>query len=283
MMSQNLCRISVALGLLAATVAAPCRADEVTEKGREIFKANRQAVVIVELALKNKVSVGGRPGRSAEVRRDAAGTVIDPSGLTVLSLCSTDPAALLDAMMSGREDQPAVKMESELSGVKIVLDDGTEMPAEVVLRDKDADLAFIRPKTKPAAPMAALDLANAGKADVLDQVVTLTRLGSAAGRADSASVERISAIVTKPRLFYVPETSATTTTLGAPAFTLEGKPLGVFVLRSVKGKESSGMLGGMFGGLQGENVTGIILPAEEILKAAQRAPAGDAAAGKRDR
>ena len=107
--------------------------------------------------------------------------------------------------MSGREDQPAVKMESELSGVKIVLDDGTEMPAEVVLRDKDADLAFIRPKTKPAAPMAALDLANAGKADVLDQVVTLTRLGSAAGRADSASVERISAIVTKPRLFYVPE------------------------------------------------------------------------------
>ena len=43
------------------------------------------------------------------------------------------------------------------------------------------------------------------------------------------------------------------------------------------------MLGGMFGGLQGENVTGIILPAEEILKAAQRAPAGDAAAGKRDR
>ena len=74
-------------------------------------------------------------------------------------------------------------MESELSDVKIVLDDGTEVPAEVVLRDKDNDLAFIRPKTKPAAPMAALDLANSGKADILDQVISLTRLGSAAGRA----------------------------------------------------------------------------------------------------
>jgi hypothetical protein len=269
-MSQNLCRLSVVLGLLAAAPGAPCRADEATDKGRAIFKANQQAVIIVELTLKNKITVGGRGGRSAEARRDATGTVIDPSGLTVLSLCSTDPGMLLEVMMSGRDDQSALKMESELKDVKLVLDDGTEVPAEVVLRDKDNDLAFIRPKTKPAAPMPALDLAKAGKAGILEQVVTLTRLGSAAGRAYSASVERISAIVSKPRLFYVPETSATTTTLGAPAFTLEGKPLGLFVMRSIKGTEAPGMLAGMFGGLQAENVTGIILPAEEILKAATK-------------
>ena len=270
-MSQNRWRISLALGLLAAGLAAPCRADELVDKGRAIFKANQQAVVIVQLALKNKVSIGGRGGRSAEARRDAIGTVIDPSGLTVLSLSSTDPAMLMDAMVSGREQDPRVKIESELNGVSILLDDGTEVPAQVVLRDKDNDLAFIRPKTRPAAPMAALDLAKSGTAGILDQVITLTRLGSAGGRAYSASVERISAIVSKPRLFYVPETSATTTTLGAPAFTLDGKPLGLFVMRSLKGKDASGVFGGMFGGLQAENVAGIILPAEEILKAAKQA------------
>src|SRR2546422_4160959 len=37
-------------------------------------------------------------------------------------------------------------------------DDGTEIPAEIVLRDRDLDLAFIRPKTKPANPMPAVDL-----------------------------------------------------------------------------------------------------------------------------
>jgi len=270
-MSQNRWRISVVLGLLAGSLAALCRGDELIDQGRAIFKANQQAVVIVRLTLKNKISIGGRGGRSAEARRDTTGTVIDPSGLTVLSLSSTDPAMLMEAMMSGREEEPRVKMESELDGVKIVLADGTEVPAEVVLRDKDRDLAFIRPKTKPAAPMAALDLAKSGKAGILDQVITLTRLGSAAGRVYSASVERIAAIVTKPRLFYVPETSATTTTLGAPAFTLDGKPLGLFVMRSLKGNEASGMFGGMFGGLQAENVTGIILPAEEILEAAKQA------------
>jgi hypothetical protein len=150
------------------------------------------------------------------------------------------------------------------------------------LRDKDNDLAFIRPKTKPAAPMAALDLTKSGKADILDQVISLTRLGSAAGRAYSASVERISAIVSKPRLFYVPETSATTTTMGAPAFTLDGKPLGLFVIRSLKGKDAGGGLGAMFGGIQGESVTGIILPAAEILKAAKQAPAAGTAAEKKE-
>ncbi len=281
-MTRYLCRHSFALGLLAATLALPGRADELVEKGRAIFKANQQAVVIVQMVLKNKMSVGGM-NRSSETRRDATGTVIDPSGLTVLALSSTDPAGLIEAMMAGSEEESRFKMETELSDVKIVLADGTEVPAEVVLRDKDNDLAFIRPKTKPATPMMALDLSQAGKADILDPVISLTRLGSAAGRAYSVSVERISAIVSRPRTFYVPETTATTTTMGAPAFTLDGKPLGLFVIRSLKGKDSSGMFGAMFGGgVQAESLTGIILPAQEILKAAKQVPEASPAAQKKE-
>jgi len=270
-MPTKLKRTALALaGLLAVLTSTAARGDELADKGRAIFTKNKQAVVTVQLVLKNKFSGGGAGASQAtESKTDATGTVIDPSGLTVVSLSATDPSQLLQNMMSAMSEGDAkFKMESELSDLKILLEDGTEVPAEVVLRDKDLDLAFIRPKAKPATPMTAIDLATGGKAEVLDQLVALNRLGNAAGRSYAAAEERISAVVLKPRLFYIPQTSSTPTTLGAPAFTLDGKPLGVFVMRSLKGKGSMNMLN-----MQPENVAGIILPAAEILKAAQQVPA----------
>lgn len=258
----------IALCLLAsvALLQSPARADELADKGRAIFKQHQRAVVTVQLVIESKFSMSGRAGQSSESRQDVTGTVIDPSGLTVLSFSAMDPGHLMQ-MVAGDD---RFKMETELTDIKILLDDGTEMAAEVVLRDKDLDLAFIRPKTKPASPMAAVDLTKSGKAEVLDHVVSLNRLGSAAGRAYSVSVERISAIVQRPRLFYVPDTSMTSTTLGSPGFLLDGKPLGIFVVRAMKSKGSGGM--SLFGN-QSDSVAGIILPAGDVLKAAAQVPA----------
>jgi hypothetical protein len=256
---------------LFALLAAPCRADDLASRGRAIFKKYQHTVVTVQIVLKSHVSMSGMGGQSSESRQDVTGTVVDPAGLTVLSLTATDPGQMMQTIMSGMSDEDSkFKMETELSDVKILLDDGTEVPAEVVLRDRDQDLAFIRPKTKLAAPLAALDLTNSGKAELLDQVVALNRLGSAAGRAYAASIERVSAIVTRPRFFYVPESGANATTLGAPAFTLEGKTLGIFVMRSLKGHGGAGM--SMFA-VQPDNLTGIIIPADQVLKAAKQVPA----------
>src|ERR1051326_1644034 len=155
------------LFLLFAALATPCHADDLAEKGRAIFKKNQHAVVTVQIVLKSKFSMGGQGGQSTESRQDVTGTVLDPAGLTVLSLSATDPGQLLQSMMGDGESR--FKMETELSDVKILLDDGTEVPAEVVLRDKDLDLAFIRPKSKVATPMASLDLTKSAKADLLDR------------------------------------------------------------------------------------------------------------------
>jgi len=95
----------------------------------------------------------------------------------------------------------------------------------------------VRPKQKPSAPLPAIDLAHSGQAQVLDQVITLNRLGKVAGRAHAASVERISAVVQKPRIFYAVGGDATVTTLGSPAFTLDGQLLGIFVMRTVKSSD----------------------------------------------
>ena len=113
--------------------------------------------------------------------------------------------------------------------------------------------------------MAAVDLTKSSQAQVLDQVLALSRLNSAAGRACAASAERISAVIKRPRRFYIPETSPTTTTPGCPAFSLDGNIIGVFVTRaiSLKGSGARNMR---------NSVTAIILPAEDILKAAKQAP-----------
>jgi hypothetical protein len=256
--------------LVLAALGVPARADELAEKGREIFNKNQHAVVTVQEVL--KVS-SGASSKSAETKQDLTGTVIDPSGLTVLALSACDPTEMYQRMMG--EEYARSRVETEISDMKILLDDGSELPAEIVLRDKDLDLAFVRPKTKPAAPMACVDLAKTSPAQVLDQVVTLNRLNSAAGRAYAASVERVSAVIQKPRTFYIPDSTMTSTTLGSPAFAFDGKLVGVVVMRAISAR------GGATRNVR-DSMASIILPAEDIAKAAKQAPEAKGEPEKKD-
>ena len=246
--------------LLLAAGAVPSRADDFAAKGREIFKKHQHAVVTVQEVL--KMSSGGT-SRANETKQDLTGTVLDPSGLTVLALSACDPSEMVQRMMG--EDY-ARRVDTEISDMRILLDDGTEVPAEIVLRDKDLDLAFIRPQTKPTSPMACVDLTKTSPAQVLDEVVTLNRLNSAAGRAYAASVERISAVIQKPRTFYIPDSTMTSTSLGSPAFAQDGNLVGVVVMRTISSR------GGASTRNYRDSMASIILPAEDIAKAAKQAP-----------
>ncbi len=259
---------------LAASLLLPAKAEaQDAAKAREVFKKHQASVITIQLVIKNKFGFGGIGNDSRESRQEVSGTVIDASGLTVTSLSSIDSSGMMQMFMSefgGDEEESAkFKMDSEVSDVKLLAPDGTELPAEIVLRDKDLDLAFIRPKAKPSVALTALDLGNSAKVDVLDQVLTVNRLGKVAGRAYAASLERINAVVQRPRLFYVPGSDATATGLGCPAFTLDGKVVGLFVMRSVK---SSGGGMNMFN-MQSSPVMPILLPADDVKKIAAQVPA----------
>ncbi len=241
--------------LLGATLMAAARgADELADKGGEIFQKSQRAVVTVQAVVKGPDGHNG----TRESKQDVTGTVIDPSGLTVIALSSVDATELY------RRISEKYKTELEVADIKILLDDGTELPAEIVLRDKDLDLAYVRPKTKPAAPMAAVDLTKSSPLKVLEQVLTLNRLNRAAGRAYSISVERIAAVIQKPRTFYIPDSGQSTTALGSPAFALNGNVVGMFVMRAVNAEESSASN-------PREYMTAILIPAEDILKGEKQA------------
>lgn len=250
--------------LLLGNLTAPAHADELADKGRAIFTKNQHAVVTVSIVLKVTYASSGPSSAPQEAKQEATGTVIDPSGLTVLALSACDPADMYQRM------DPRYKIETEVSDLKIMLADGTEIPAEIVLRDKDLDLAYLRPKTKPASPMTAVDFTKAAPAQVLDEVVALNRLGTAASRAYSASVERVAAVVQKPRTFYIPDSTMSATTMGSPAFLMNGDVVGLFVMRAVSST------GGR------ANLTAIILPADDVLKGAKQAPEAKGDAEKKD-
>ena len=190
---------------------------------RDIVKKWQGAIVNVRVVLKMRVSVGGREMQSMDESVETVGTVIDPSGLTVLSLGALNPGAMMNKMMGGGgSGQERMEFGSEPSDVKLRLADGKELPARIVLRDEDLDLAFLRPTSKPDKPLVAIDLADEGRPAMLDTVVVLSRLGRVGGWTPAASLQTIGAIIERPRTFYVIETGSASG-VGTPAFTTRRK------------------------------------------------------------
>ena len=126
--------------LLLGFSISVCCADELTVKGRAILEKNQDCVVTIQVVLKTSSSGSA----SRETKQDISGTVIDPSGLTVVSLSACDPNEMLQRIMP--EEFSKYNVQSEISDLRILLEDGGDIPSEIILRDKDLDLAFIRPK-----------------------------------------------------------------------------------------------------------------------------------------
>jgi len=262
------------MGLVTAVALAvgsvPVSADDLAEQGRQILEQYKKCVVTIDLVIKQQFSMSGFGSQDQESKDEVTGTVIDPSGLTVVALSTTDPTSMIQSMMEmSGEDMQGFQMSSAVTSLKILLDDGTEIPGQIVLRDNDLDLAFIRPKEPLAEPLTAVDLSNSGTPGILDPVFTINKLGRVAGREYAVSIERINAAVTKPRTFYIPGNDPTQTDLGSPTFTADGKVVGVFVMRTVKGAG-----GGMMSMMRGMNDTSmaIIVPAQDVAEIAAQAP-----------
>ena len=250
---------------LALVLTSGAGADDSAAAGRKILAKHQDAVVTVRLVVSYNVSYGGRDQQS-ESKTEAVGTVIDPGGLTVISLTTIDPSAMMKARQHGAQE---LKVETEVKDVKIVLADDTELAAEIVLRDKDLDLAYLRPIEKPAKLLPALDLTRPGQPQVLDEVVCLNRLGKIANRVVTVSLERVDALVAKPRPFYVLSPGGSSG-VGSPVFALTGAPLGIVLIRNAAtGGEAN--VASVFSGAGGLGFMPVIVPVADILDDAKQA------------
>jgi len=249
----------LALIALLALGARVARADEVAAQGRQVVDKWQNTVVTVRLVIKTTMTMGGSQSEEQEEKTDAVGTVIDASGLTVMSLSQLDPAQAYKRMMGGRgAETPSFDVESQVTDAKLRLADGREVAAKVVLRDRDLDLAFLRPADKLAQGVAAVDLSQAAAPQLLEQVVTINRLGNSADWAIAPRIDRIQAIIAKPRTIYVPQDSDEP---GTPSFSLDGKIVGVTLVRMSQAAGEGDDLGTLV----------VILPAADVLEVAKQA------------
>src|SRR5215207_5385870 len=101
--------VMVGLGL----VATPIDAQDDRAAARDIVKKWQGAIVNVRVVLKMRVSVGGREMQSMDESVETVGTVIDPSGLTVLSLGALNPGTMMNRLMGGGSGQERMEFGSE--------------------------------------------------------------------------------------------------------------------------------------------------------------------------
>jgi len=264
-----MCAGLAALTLVLTTLQAV--ADPLADAARGVVTDKKESVVTVRLVIENRYSMQGSGSQTEESRAEITGTVIDSSGLVVVSLYTTDPTSASRNMMGMDLEQMGFRMETEIKSADFLLADGTEIPAKVVLRDKDLDLAFLRPTEPAENSFVALDLTQAGAPELLDPVVAITRLGRVANRAYGALLDRVEAVVERPRTFYVPAGGGMNqSSLGAPVFTLDGDVIGILVLRTIRTPRSAGIMSMLGGGA--DNALMIIMPAADVLEVAQQAP-----------
>ncbi|MFP4054645.1 MAG: hypothetical protein ACLFV7_12360 [Phycisphaerae bacterium] len=237
MSKRMLCAASCLL-VAAAMLLTPApagAADKTTQVAREVFKKHQDSVLWVEAVLNIQASAGGvKLPVPSERKVRLLGTVIDDKGLMVVSNTRLDPASALEgrsvALQRGGPRQK-VTAKSEVTELNIRMPDGEEVPGKVLLTDPDLDLAFIRIDTESkefkGQTLKPVKLAKVPSAEVADELITISRLGKIVNYASMLKTSAVVAVVSKPRTFFI----ADGVRIGCPAFTTDGKLLGVTVFR----------------------------------------------------
>ena len=250
---RSRCAVVLAAVTLGLSTQAFAQSPEERATARELLAKQGSAVVFVMGTAKLRVNQGGKDVPTADQRIQAMLTILDGSGLGVMSLTQLDPSELMSAQLSrGRAAGAAVTVTAEAGDLRYRLSDGREIPVRVVLRDKELDLAFLRPVDKPASPLPAVDTVTA-RPTAVDPVIVLQRLPEIAGWQGTALFYAVQAVVERPRTFYI----LTGGQIGAPVFDVRGRFLGV-LLRFRNEADAA-------------NAPAIVIPANEIREVAKQA------------
>lgn len=220
---------------------------------RKLLREHADCVTWVSVTVRVELSAGGRSMPPQEQKLEALGTIIAEDGLTVLSLNKVDPTANI----LSRIRSPGASVNVNYTEVMILMQDGTEVPAKLLLKDSDLDLAFVLPIEERKNEFKDIVFSRVPKQAseddlpiILDEVVSIGKLRKTLYRQSTLRRGWVNAVIEKPRTYFVIEN----TSPGTPVFNSMGNWLGVVVYKMVSGRPS-------------EIVT---LPAMDILEIAEQ-------------
>lgn|GEM_PF-415173 len=224
----------------------------VEEKARALVERYKPAMVVVTVKGKLEAITSGNPLPTRDQQRRTLGVTIADNGLIVVSNAAIDASVGLSGQQA-RVENKVVKIKTAktvFSEVEISYGDSTLLHGKIVRQDVDADVAFIAPD---AAEAKALKKGKFPKVDLTqfaatalpaDRVVGLSRSSAVYGYMPTLVLGRITGVYKGDRTFFVTNAG---TAQGIPVFTMDGKPVGITVIRIVDGKPS-GVLGTLSAG-----------------------------------
>lgn len=258
-MIRRLATYILAIVMASALFSASAVAGDAISKARVLQADYQDAVIWVEGVLKMQISMQGQTDtRDQEV--EALATVICPEGLAVVPKSSLNPSSMIGRMMHGS----GMGMTGMLTDVKMIMPDGREISAEVVLEDDVLDISIIAPNLSDdeddPVVFKHVDLSKAQDVAILDQVINLARLPKYMNRQEAVSLHRIGSIIQRPRKFYMANNIAS---VGTPVFDMAGKLVGVTVIRTPPRMDLSG--------IGGDGLSLVILPTSDLQELAGQA------------
>lgn len=225
--------------------------DELAEKGRKVYDLYAKSVITVRASINISVSESEEESVS-----QCTGMLVKPKGVAVLALSALDPSMLLDS-----EIRKNVMIR--INYVKMIFKDDREINAEVLLQDKDRDIMVIRAKEElpENVVVVSLDEENISQVNLLDPLIMFMQMGKIAKRTHSVSIVRVEGVVDQPFLFYTVDQGRALDVLSSPFFSMDGKFVGLGVVRMVDSWKDE---------VEGNSMV-IILPAKQILSVVEEA------------
>ncbi len=230
---------------------APAQEDTVEAKARKLLEQYKGSLVVVTAKGTLKAKTSGDPLPDREQQRRTLGVTIGDDGLLVVSNSAIDAAVGLAGQQAQMNDKVVTiqSANTEFTDVEISYGDTTLLHGKVVRQDVEADVAFILPNGDEAKSLSKtfekVDLSQfAATAEAADRVVGLSRSSAVYGYMPTLVMGRITGVYKGERTFFVTDAGSAQ---GVPVFTIDGKPVGLTVVRIIEG-QPSGVLGTLSAG-----------------------------------
>ena len=260
---------AVLLGAALLSVPASARAGGESEYGKWLQEKS-PALVTIKFVL--KVKMGGMMGGMGDQESDSeiTGVMIDPKGLV---LCSNTQLGGFTGMMRRFMGPMRGSITATPTDIKVLVGDDTEgLEAKVVARDSELDLAWVQIEEPGDTRFSHCDFAEAATPRIGQRVFAVRRMGKFFDRVAAVAEGRVGGITTKPRVLYAPSGNLATGQ-GLPVFTTDGTVVGVVIIQMPDTEDAEmnpmSMLGNIFN--MQDMMSGLILPAAEVVKATKRA------------
>lgn len=273
MISNSPRKICTWLIVLATTcITSPLWAQDHAYKALVDSKAS--AYVTIKFVL--KIS-GGGPMMSAmgdqESETEVTGVMIDPKGVII---CSNTQLGGFMSMMKRFAGPMAGDMSATPTDIKVLIGDDIDgVDATLIARDTELDLAWIR--VNKEGSYQHLDMSKSTTANVGDPIIAMRRMGRYFARTLVVAEGHIGGITNKPRRLYVPSGNVATG-VGLPVYAQGGAVIGILITQmpdtdSMSSGNPMAMMGNMMG--MQDSFGGLILPADKVVRATQRALQSD--------